>query len=192
MYEHRYKHGKQKEIMTLEDFKLRIQDADALGCKLSHLAFTIILWHTGVRKSELYERVKSDVKVTDEYLIIDFGKRKKKGAEVPPLKIPLSYYGVKSYVLPYLGVAKGVYTLHRKNKRLFPLIKSASAWYIVKHILGKQYYPHYLRLRKLSAIGKKHGVTHVKAVSGIKSLKALESYIGYDEATQDEAMRDSE
>ena len=60
--------------MTLEDFKQRIIDADALGVKLSHLAFCILLWHTGVRKSELYERTWEDIKITEDYLIIDFGQ----------------------------------------------------------------------------------------------------------------------
>jgi hypothetical protein len=72
------------------------------------------------------------------------------------------------------------------------MIRSTQAWKIVKAILGEKYYPHYLRLRKLSAVGKKHGVTHIKAVSGIKSLRALEAYIGYDQEVQDEAMKDSE
>jgi len=33
---------------------------------------------------------------------------------------------------------------------------------------------------------------HLKAVSGIKSLKALEAYLGYDQEAQDEAMEISE
>jgi hypothetical protein len=55
--------------------------------------------------------------------------------------------------------------------------------------------PHYLRLRKLSRIGmnrEKGSITHLKTVSGIKGLKALEAYPGYDQETQDEAMEISE
>jgi hypothetical protein len=39
---------------------------------------------------------------------------------------------------------------------------------------------------------EKGSITHLKAISGIKSLRALEAYIGYDEEAQDEAMEISE
>jgi hypothetical protein len=39
---------------------------------------------------------------------------------------------------------------------------------------------------------EKGSITHLKAVSGIKSLKALEAYLGFDQETQDEAMEISE
>jgi hypothetical protein len=39
---------------------------------------------------------------------------------------------------------------------------------------------------------EKGSIIHLKAVSGIKSLKALEAYLGYDKETQDEAMEISE
>jgi hypothetical protein len=61
--------------------------------------------------------------------------------------------------------------------------------------LGQEFYPHYFRLRKLSRIGlnlEKGSITHLKAVSGIKSLKAFEAYLGYGQETQDEAMEISE
>jgi hypothetical protein len=64
-----------------------------------------------------------------------------------------------------------------------------------KKVLGQEFYPHYFRLRKLSKIGmnrEKGSITHLKAVSGIKRLKALEAYLGYDQETQDEAMELSE
>jgi hypothetical protein len=39
---------------------------------------------------------------------------------------------------------------------------------------------------------EKGGVTHLKAVSGIKSLKALEAYLGYDQEAQCESIEISE
>jgi hypothetical protein len=39
---------------------------------------------------------------------------------------------------------------------------------------------------------EKGSITHLKALSGIKSARALEAYIGYDEEAQDEAMEISE
>jgi hypothetical protein len=37
-----------------------------------------------------------------------------------------------------------------------------------------------------------NSLTHLKAASGIKSLKALEACLGYDQEAQDEAMEISE
>ena len=108
-----------------------------------------IMWDGWFNTTQLY----NDIEVDTEPLVIDFGKRKKKGAEVPPLKIPLTYYGVKSHVLHYLGGGKR----HKNTDRVFPMIKSTTSWLLVKRILGEKYYPHYLRLRKLSKIGTKYG-----------------------------------
>jgi hypothetical protein len=80
-------------------------------------------------------------------------------------------------------------------KWLFPHVGSSTAWRLCKKVLGLEFYPNYFRLRKLSKIGmdrEKGRVTHLRAVSGIKSLKALEAYLGYDQEAQDEAMEISE
>jgi hypothetical protein len=39
---------------------------------------------------------------------------------------------------------------------------------------------------------EKGSITHLKTISGIKSVRALEAYVGYDEEAQDEAMEISE
>lgn len=225
MYPHRYKAGKQKAIMPLATFQALIQDAINSGETLEALAFITLLWHTGVRKSEAYERVISDVEIGPDLVTVDFHKRKKGGDEVPALKIPKDFYGVKEFLVPWIRdvqkhraskkqlfsqritdktrvTAKGKTvsikeTVGRieKGNWLFPNIASTKAWTLVKRILGEDYYPHYLRLRKLSAIGKNpqtKSLVHIKAVSGLKSLRAIEAYLGFDEETQDEAMRGSE
>jgi integrase len=222
MYEHRYKHGKQKGIMKLADFQQRLEASHA---SLEQKAYAILLWHTGVRKSEAYERIIDDVVIEPGVIVIDFHKRKKGGEEVPPLKIPRDFYGIEEYLVPWVTQAL---TLKSSRKRLFyqvetldsrttkkgkvvsvknrisktekaawlfPNIASTSAWTTVKALLGDEFYPHYLRLRKLSAIGKNpktRSLIHIKAVSGLKSLRAIESYLGFDEETQDEAMMGSE
>jgi integrase len=209
MYEHRYKYGKQKEIMSVDEFREKLESSDL---DLEQKAFIVLLWHTGVRKSEAYERVKKDVKITDSHVIVDFYKRKKGGEEVPPLKIPRTFYGVEEYLKPYLTKPKrlkvktiftyetvlGKLIIHSKQVKdrwLFPHINSTTAWRLVKKVFGERYYPHYLRLRKLSKIGKdrrRGTIIHLKSVSGIKSLRALEEYMGIDEEAQDEAMEISE
>ena len=226
MYEHRYKHGKQKGIMPLAAFQTLIEEAANRGAPLNHLAFCIALWHTGVRKSELYERLLSDVTVTENFVVVDFHKRKKGGDEVPPLKIPRSFFGVEEYLVPWIErrkaskppprktwknlfyqmetektrvTAKGkTVTVKKRVKRkerglwLFPNVGSTTAWQIVKDVLGAKYYPHYLRLRKLSKIAsnpKTKSIIHIKSVSGLKSITAIQAYMGVDEELQDEAMR---
>jgi integrase len=209
MYEHRYKYGKQKEIMSVDEFREKLESSDL---DLEQKAFIVLLWHTGVRKSEAYERVKKDVEITDSHVIVDFYKRKKGGEEVPPLKIPRTFYGVEEYLKPYLTKPKrlkvktiftyetvlGKLIIHSKQVKdrwLFPHINSTTAWRLVKKVFGERYYPHYLRLRKLSKIGKdrrRGTIIHLKSVSGIKSLRALEEYMGIDEEAQDEAMEISE
>jgi len=209
MYEHRYKHGKQKDIMSVEEFREKLEKS---SLSLEKKAYLVLLWHTGVRKSEAYERVKKDVLITESHVIVDFHKRKKGGEEVPPLKIPRNFYGVNEYLVPYLLKPKrlkpkSLYTYETMDGRLFintkkvkdhwlfSHISSVTAWRLVKKVFGEKYYPHYLRLRKLSKIGKdrqRGTIMHLKAVSGIKSLRALEAYLGIDEEAQDEAMEISE
>ncbi len=181
LYPHRFKFGKQKAIMTLDTFKAKLE---ASNLSLAKKAFVVLLWHTGARKSEAYELPRESVMVTPEHVVVDFGKRKKGGEDVPPLRIPRAFYGLEKILVPYI---KG-----KRTRLLFPHIKADTAWRTVKQVLGEEYYPHYLRLRKLSEVGKHYGITHVKAISGIKSLKALEAYIGFDEKTQKEAMEVSE
>lgn len=209
MYEHRYKYGKQKAIMSVEQFK---QKLEAAKIRPEQKAFLVLLWHCGVRKSEAYERVKEDIEITENHVIVDFHQRKKHGETVPPLKIPRKFYGVEEYLVQYLSKpkrakVKTIYTYETREKKLvthskevkaqwlFPHISSTTAWRICKEVLGPEFYAHYLRLRKLSKIGmnrEKGSITHLKAISGIKSLRALEAYIGYDEQAQDEAMEISE
>jgi len=156
--------------------------------------------------------VKKDAEITEMHVIVDFHKRKKGGEEVPPLKIPRTFYGVEKYLVPYLIRPKrlnvktlftyesilGKTIVHSKqvtDRWLFPHISSSTALRLVKKVLGEKYYPHYLRLRKLSKVGRdrqRGTIMHLKAISGIKSLRALQEYMGIDEEAQDEAMEISE
>ena len=52
MYEHRYKYGKQKAIMTFESFREKIE---IFPLKLEQKAYLVLLWHSGDLKSEVYE-----------------------------------------------------------------------------------------------------------------------------------------
>jgi len=208
--------------MTLDAFKNALEKSPA---SLEQKAYSVLLWHTGVRKSEAFERIVDDAKLTEDLVILDFHKRKKGGEEVPPLNIPRGFFGVNAYLVPWIveaqalkpswkrlyvqettaatrTTAKGkTVTIKRrvgsevKASWLFPNIASSTAWTVIKKLLGPEFYPHYLRLRKLSSIAKNpqtRSLLHIKSVSGLKSLRAIEAYLGFDMETADEAMRGSE
>ncbi len=73
---------------------------------------------------------------------------------------------------------------------LFPHIQSVTAWKIVKRVLGEKYYPHFLRLNRLSEIGSDPtaNLVRLKSYSGIKSIQALEFYLGTSRKEQDAAL----
>jgi integrase len=225
MYPHRYKAGKQKAIMPLAIFQAAIGEAIDRGEGAEALAYVTLLWHTGVRKSEAYERKLEDITITEKFVEVDFHKRKKGGEEVEPLQIPRAFYGVEDYLVPWAqtkrkATKKRVYyqratdstRLTEKGKTvsikvkdyreeravwLFPNIHSTHAWEIVKRVLGPDYYPHYLRLRKLSAAGRTATnyvdmIGAVKAISGLKTINAISAYLGSDEQVAKKAMEGSE
>lgn len=212
-YEHRYKYGKQEEIIPFN----KVKDA-VIEAKLSNEseAYFWLLYYCCVRKSEGFERVKEDFKITEDFVIIDFGKRKKGGAIVDPLDISLSWYGIDKivkqvekararhktvFVSEPIGktrtTPKGkVVTIKKrvgkrvKAKWVFPNIQSTKAWEIVKKVLGKKHYPHFLRLNGLSEIGSDPtaSILRLKSVSGIKSITALNAYLGKSKEEQKKAL----
>jgi len=61
---------------------------------------------------------------------------------------------------------------------------------LVKEVLGSRFYPHFLRLNRLTEIGSdpESNVVRLKSYSGIKSIKALESYLGTSKEEQEAAL----
>ena len=163
-----YKHGKQTDTIELEEFGKALKNCYSLRDK----SFLALLYWTGVRKSEVYERVKEDFTITETDLIVDFHQRKKNGLEVPPLEIPLD--------LPFVNsiVERVQLTLPRRRVWSFT---GVTAWRIVKRVLGEKYYPHFLRLNRITRMFDDPTTTipEAKSWTGIKTAKALDVYIGY-------------
>jgi len=200
-YPNRYKHGKQTELISFEDVKQKVLAAK-IGTQAE--AYFWLLYYSGVRKSEAYERVAEDFVINDTHLIVDFGQRKKGSAKVKPLKFPLNWYGIDKI----LWCIEKARKRHPRNKALFvqkdkkrvrirerarwvfPSIQSTKAWVIVKKVLGDGYYPHFLRLNRLTEIAKDPtaNLTRIKSFSGIKTTKILNAYLGTDEKEQDAAI----
>lgn len=193
--------GKKTEVL---DFKLVKQKVIDANLPSRDEAFFWLLYYCGVRKSEAYERVATDFKVTEENLIVDFHQRKKRGAEVPPLELPLSWYGMDKLVKAVQAAAnckprnKAVFTYIDKkrvralqaNRWVFPHIQSTRAWEIVQNVLGIGFYPHFLRLNRLTELASdpSSNLTRLKSFTGIKSTRVLDSYLGTSKKEQKKAI----
>ena len=202
-YEHKYKAGKKKKVIPLDIIKRKVEKAALVP---EHLAYFWLLYWTGVRKSEGFERLVTDFEVTPDLLIVDFHKRKKGGAEVDALEVPRSLFGVDLIVewverirkrdrvrvrKIYVYQDKKRVAVKRKGVWVFPHIQSTTAWNIVKKVLGDGYYPHFLRLNRLTEVGSDPtgNITRMKSFSGIKSLKSIQAYMGTDRREQKAAFR---
>lgn len=199
----KYKHGKQEEILSFQEIQDKVFQAMGRLTREA-LAFFWLLYYTGVRKSELYERTVEDCSVSETHFILDFHQRKKGSAEVPPLEIPLWFPGM-NLVCGQLKKArerrnskkliertvKGVRSTKRLRARwLFPHVAARWAQVIVKEILGDQYYPHFLRLNRVTEIcsNPKVSISMIKSYTGIKSLKVIQGYIGTSKKEQQKAV----
>jgi len=196
-----YKDGKQEHILSFEEIK---QKVNATNLSKSEEAYFWLLYWCGVRKSEAYERVVEDFEITSSHLIVDFGQRKKHSAKTDPLAIPLSYYGINKIVEAvqkarerrvstksvFVQIEKKRMRQRKKGKWVFPNIQSTKAWQIIKNVLGPSYYPHFLRLNRLSVISSDPttSLTRLKSFSGIKSIKSLSAYLGMSKREQQKAI----
>ena len=192
--------GKKQDVIPFNEIVEKVKKAKL---SLEHEAYFWILYYCGVRKSEGYERTVDDFVISKEFVSIDFHQRKKHGKTVPPLDLPLKWHGVKSIVEVVQKRKKACHkTVFRyiEKKRtpkrvkaiwVFPYINSTTAYNIVKKVLGIGWYPHFLRLNRLSIIGSdpNAGFLRISSVSGIKSMKAMERYLGVSKREQDKARQ---
>jgi len=199
----KYEQGKITESLSFQEIQKKVTEAQPRLTREA-LAFFWLLYYTGCRKSEAYERIIEDCQIKGSDFIIDFHQRKKHGAEVPPLKFPIWFPGM-DLVIEHLEktskrkasrkliekTVKGVRSTERVKARwLFPHVQSRWAQHIVKEILGPQYYPHFLRLNRITEMcsDPELSLTRLKSFTGIKSLDALQSYLGVSEREQEAAV----
>ena len=102
MYPHRYKFGKQTTIQSSAEFQIAVNNAIDQGATPEQIAYCVLLWNTGLRKSEAYELVVADVAVTSSTLMVDAGERKKHGLTVAPVEVPRIWFGVEEYLVPWI------------------------------------------------------------------------------------------
>lgn len=197
----KYKHGKKLETLPFQVVKQKVAAADL---SWRDEAYFWLLYYTGVRKSEAYERTASDFKIKNQFLVIDF-KRKKGSLDVPPLELPLSWCGIDKIVkavnhaLKSPPKEKGIFVYENKkrvrkiikDRWVFPHIQSTKAWEIVQEVLGEEYYPHFLRLNRITELcsNPEANLTQIKSFSGIKSTRIIEeNYMGVSKREQQKAI----
>lgn len=200
----KYKAGKQIGQLSFAEIQEKVARAKN-KLTVEALAFFWLLYYSGVRKSELYERIVDDCQLTQTHLIIDFQQRKKGSAKTDPLEIPLWFPGMdmvseqlkrarKRRKLKKLieKTRKGERSTKRvKAKWLFPHIHKTWALYIVKTVLGSKYYPHFLRLNRITELcsDPEANLTRIKSFSGIKSTRIIEeNYMGTSKKEQRAAV----
>ena len=199
----KYKHGKITESLSFEEIQEKVIQVENRLTREA-LSFFWLLYYSGARKSELYERTVEDCSVSETHFILDIGQRKKGSAEVPALEFPLWFPGM-NLVCEWLEKArskkktrkliertvKGVRSIERIRARwLFPYVHRTSAIKIVKEILGSQYYPHFLRLNRITELcsDPEANISRIKSFTGIKTIRVIEGYIGVSKKEQDAAV----
>jgi integrase len=197
----KYKYGKKLETLSFKEVKQKVLSA---GLSWRDEAYFWLLYYTGVRKSEAYERTASDFKIKDKFLAVDF-KRKKGSLNVPPLELPLHWYGVDKIVKSvqlatkshprqkaiYIYENKKRVRILKEGKWVFPNIQSTKAWELVEEVLGEEYYPHFLRLNRITELcsNPQANLTQIKSFSGIKSTRIIEeNYMGVSKREQQKAI----
>ncbi len=105
-------------------------------------------------------------------MAVDFHQRKKGGLQTPPIELPRD--------LPYVNLIVRQVQRTKPGQRVWR-IGSTTAWTIIKTILGSRYYPHFLRLNRITRMFDDETTTipEAKSWTGIKTTTALDHYIGY-------------
>lgn len=199
----KYPHGKQTEQLSFQQVQEKVK-ANEKHLSREALAYFWLLYYSGARKSEIYEITVEDCQITENHFIININ-RKKGSAQVPALELPLWFPGMNG-VCAQLEKAqqyrkkrkllekstKGIRTTERVKARwLFPYVNRSWAGSIVKLILGSNYYPHFLRLNRITEIctDPETNLTRIKSFTGIKSTRIIEeNYMGVSKKEQKSAV----
>jgi integrase len=199
-YEHRYRYGKQTGLIGFQEFKDSVKKARLNSEKI---AYVWMLYFTGARKSEVYELTVKDCQLTETHFIVDIF-RKKHGAQVDPLRLPRTWAEVELIVEQFKKAVernpsrKRVFFQENKTTKsrvvkdqwLFPHIQSATAWRTVKDVLGKEFYPHYLRLNRITELcsDPTANISRIKSYTGIKTIEVIQDYLGTSRKEQEKAL----
>ena len=174
LYLGRYKHGKQHETLDIEVLKTIIETGHF--CKESHRAFLILLYYTGMRKSEALRLMRMD------FTLDKYGERIH--VKHYPLKHGIQHTGFYlPYGLPFVNILREWLVKLKPAHKVFPF-STVTAWHIVKRVLPK-HYPHYFRLNRCVKLLNKRelALDDVRTWFGWTSVKTIDNYLGYSTRT---------
>ena len=146
-----------------------------------HRAWLAFLYYVGCRKTEALLLTPKSFEIQGEELLVD----------VPPLK-----HGIERDVfrldlnLPYVDVIVEQLQKTRKGRRVWPFDET-TGWRIVKRAAGEKYYPHFFRLNRCVKFLNNKDLTlnEVRQWFAWKSLKTVDSYLGYSDRTMKKLSR---
>jgi len=177
----RYKEKKQ-DLMTWQTF---IETLEEKLPPLSFLSkrqrsFLILLYWTPLRKSEIYERTRTDfeIKTKEKILTIDLFRKKKKydhGDKSEPLNVPLVFPKMDE-VVDYLE--KEEWKSFETNPKNRPWkISHQTAWNYVREIF-EGYYPHFFRFNWITTEANDPNVSfdELKTKTGLHMI-TLNAYL---------------
>lgn len=168
------KSGKILIPLTPEQFHEGIEEGHF--CREKHKAFAALLYHTGLRVTEVLRARKEQFSLQDDKIYFDVGKRLKRGIKTASLMIPLDK--------PSASLIWDAIEDTKPKKRVFPYCRK-TGYNIIARVWS---YPHHFRLTKITNLltprKNERGVTipgfsipQLKSWTGL-TLGALNFYVG--------------
>jgi integrase len=146
-------------------FKILSENKLHLGTERT--AFLAILFYLGIRVTEALKLKPENFTVESDKLFVDVGERLKHSKQTAPLSVRLH----RPFVKEIVETVKKT-----KPKKRVGKFSRVTAWKIVKNT--KLFYPHYLRLNRITDLFQKgYTIAEVKAWTGL-TLRALDFYVG--------------
>ena len=161
---HYRKRGKIEIPLSPEEFEKGMKYGKFI--KENHKGFAALLFYSGVRKTEALRAVKKQFSFVKGVIFFDVGKRLKHGKVTSTLRIP-----IEKPFAEYIW--KSIEQVKKDNKRIWPYSKK-TAYNIIARVW---YYPHHLRLTRITDILEKKNIVAAKSWTGL-TLQSLEYYVG--------------
>jgi len=168
LYPHKYKHGKQKELIDFNAFQ-EMMENDNFKKGDCHRSFLAFLYWFGTRRKGALERKREDFHVQNGILFVKV-EPLKRGEPSSPLEIDVD--------MLYVDLILNQVTKTLEGERVWQFSK-VTAWRIVKRVDQKKY-PHFFRLNRCTRMldDPEATISKIKAWFHWKTTKTFDSYIG--------------
>ena len=156
--------GKIETPITEEQFKEGMDTGHFINH--NHRAYCILLYYTGIRKTEALKLTRERFTLQPGKLMLDVGDRLKHSKKTPALPIYLNH--------PFVLELEDAVISTQNNKQVFPY-SPKTGYNIVRRAFK---YPHYFRLSLITKFFQQgYTIAEVRSWTGL-SLKALDYYVG--------------